>query len=62
MLNFVEDKCIAEKISLLWLTVNKMNSGANNWYKNRDFVVTDKIKTDIGGGFFKDDYIIEKEI
>ena len=62
MLSFVEDKCIAEKIPLLWLTVNKMNCGAINWYKNREFVVTDNVKTDIGGGFFMDDYIMEKEI
>lgn len=62
ILNFVEDKCVAENISFVWLTVNKMNAGAINWYKNRDFVLIDEVKSDIGGGFFMDDYIMQKRI
>lgn len=62
ILDFVEDKCITENISTLWLTVNKMNEGPINWYKNQGFAVIDKVKSDIGGGFFMDDYVMEKSI
>ena len=62
ILNFVEDKCVAENISFVWLTVNKMNNGPIAWYKHHGFVVTEEVKSDIGGGFFMDDYIMEKRI
>jgi len=62
ILNFVESKCVAENISFVWLTVNKRNAAAINWYKHRGFVVIDEVKSDIGGGFFMDDYIMQKSI
>ena len=62
MLDFVEDKCLSEKIITLWLTVNRFNQSPVSWYKRHGFVVIDEVKKDIGDGFFMDDYIMEKSM
>ncbi len=62
ILNFIERKCALEKYPTLWLTVNRFNDSAIEWYKRRDFTIVDEVKKDIGGGFFMDDYIMEKKI
>ena len=41
------------------LTVNKNNTGPIDVYKKIGFTVIDSVKTDIGGGFYMDDYIME---
>ena len=41
------------------LTVNKNNDGAVAAYKKMGFVMAGSGKTDIGGGFFMDDYVME---
>jgi len=46
----------------VWLTVNRHNTLAIEWYKRRGFVVTDEQKNDIGNGFFMDDYIMERTL
>lgn len=61
-LKYIEDKCISDGITTLWLTVNRFNHGPISWYKKRGFKVVDEVKQDIGGGFFMDDYVMEKEI
>lgn len=43
----------------LQLQVNR-NNKAKSFYENLGFVEIDKIKLDIGGGYFMDDYIMEK--
>ena len=62
ILDFVESKCVAEDATLVWLTVNKMNDGAIKWYKRRGFEIIEKVKIDVGCGYFMDDYIMEKRI
>ena len=62
MLDFIEAKCASSNIRTLWLTVNKQNQHPISWYKHRGFKVVDSVKTDIGGGFFMDDYIMEKSV
>jgi len=62
LLNHIENTCSYRNISRLWLTVNKYNEDAISWYKHRGFVVTDAVKTDIGSGFYMDDYIMEKAL
>lgn len=62
MLEYVEDKCVSEKFSSIWLTVNRFNDGPISWYKRRGFSVIDEVKKDIGGDFFMDDYIMEKNL
>lgn len=61
LLDYVEDKCVLENFSSLWLTVNKFNDGPITWYKRSGFFVIEEVKKDIGGGFFMDDYIMEKK-
>jgi len=41
------------------LTVNKTNNDSIAAYKKIGFGIIDSIKTDIGGGFFMDDYVME---
>ena len=41
------------------LTVNKHNDGSIAVYKKFGFTVVDSVKTDIGSGFYMDDYIME---
>ena len=60
LLSHTENICSSRNIPRLWLTVNKYNDGAISWYKHRGFVVTDAVKADIGGGFYMDDYLMEK--
>ncbi|UII27359.1 GNAT family N-acetyltransferase [Fulvivirga maritima] len=46
----------AQKIRL---TVNKDNAGSIAAYHKMGFTTTDMVKTDIGNGFYMDDYILE---
>jgi len=62
LLNFVEKECVLRGFSSVSLTVNKFNHDAIAWYKWRGFMIIDKVKKDIGDGFFMDDYLMEKII
>ena len=62
LLGHIEDICCTRHISRLWLTVNKYNDSAISWYKHRGFSIKDAVKTDIGSGFYMDDYIMEKAL
>lgn len=61
-LQFTEQKCVLEEISSIWLTVNKHNDDAVEWYKRRGFQITDKVKKDIGDGFYMDDFVMHKSM
>jgi ribosomal protein S18 acetylase RimI-like enzyme len=41
------------------LTVNKHNDSSIQVYQKWGFEILDSVKTDIGGGFFMDDYVME---
>ncbi len=60
IMEYIENKCRSEGISALWLTVNKYNHNSIAWYKNRGFKVIRDEKTDIGNGYYMDDYVMEK--
>ena len=60
ILNFVENRGKQDGYHALWLTVNRFNHGTISWYQHRGFVTIDEINKDIGGGFFMDDYVMEK--
>ncbi|MCG6938908.1 MAG: GNAT family N-acetyltransferase [Gammaproteobacteria bacterium] len=62
MLNFVEQECKKRKLGKIWLTVNRFNHGAIEWYSRKGFETVNEVKQDIGNGFFMDDYIMEKRI
>lgn len=42
------------------LTVNKHNAGAIAAYRKMGFAIVEELCTDIGGGFFMDDYKMER--
>jgi hypothetical protein len=44
------------------LTVNKRNAGAVAAYHKMGFETVDSVNTDIGGGFFMDDYVMELSV
>jgi ribosomal protein S18 acetylase RimI-like enzyme len=46
----------------LLLTVNKQNTKAMAVYQRNGFAITDSVRTDIGGGFVMDDYVMAKEL
>ncbi len=46
----------------LYLQVNKGNSNSIAVYRRNGFEVTDDVRTDIGGGFYMDDYVMEKNV
>jgi GNAT superfamily N-acetyltransferase len=62
LLNFIEHKCLKTGCNKLWLTVNRFNYDPIGWYLGKDFEIVDELKQDIGGGFYMDDYIMEKRI
>ena len=62
MLEFIEQKSMKEGLVTLWLTVNRFNLDTIAWYEHCGFVTVDEVKKDIGGGFFMDDYIMQKSL
>lgn len=59
--NFIEKIAKDNKLSSIWLHVNK-NNPSIEIYKKYGYVITDSVKDDIGNGFFMDDYIMELKI
>ena len=62
LLKFIESECEKRKFTYLWLTVNRFNDGPIQWYCRQGFYKVDEVKKDIGGGFYMDDYIMEKNL
>ena len=62
MLEFIEALCKQRKIKYLWLTVNKHNTHAIEWYVRMGFTNKEAIVQDIGAGFVMDDFLMEKSI
>lgn len=61
-LRHIENRCKSENILTLWLTVNKYNHDSIAWYQRRGFNIKEKVKMDIGNGFYMDDYVMEKNV
>lgn len=59
MIAFAEQRCRVMKTPTLWLTVNKHNRSAIDFYEHVGFTNAGPIVTDIGGGFVMDDYLME---
>jgi ribosomal protein S18 acetylase RimI-like enzyme len=51
--------CWEYGLDKIQLTVNKHNDSAIAVYQKSGFVVVDSVNTDIGSGFFMDDYVME---
>ncbi|MCL1807036.1 MAG: GNAT family N-acetyltransferase [Oscillospiraceae bacterium] len=50
------------KAKRIWLTVNKGNQTAIESYKRMGFTIEDEVVTDIGEGFFMDDYRMSRPV
>ena len=59
-LSEIEKLCKKKVTNTIWLTVNIHNEHSITAYQKLGFLVKEKKCTDIGGGFFMDDYIMEK--
>lgn len=59
LLDFARERCIDAGIRLIWLSVNRHNTSTIRWYEKKGFCVTRELKTDIGNGYFMDDFVME---
>lgn len=62
MLAFIERECATRGIGELWLTVNKDNADSIAFYRRAGFRIVEPMVTDIGNGFFMNDYRMEKTV
>ena len=56
----VEDEARRRGLARVVLGVNKSNEKALHAYRRNGYAVREAVKKDIGGGFFMDDFIMEK--
>lgn len=59
---FMTQYCRQNKLTAIWLTVNKGNANSIEVYRKKGFETVRAAVSDIGGGFFMDDYIMEKQL
>ncbi len=62
MLDQVAMRAKEAGFSKLRLNVNKYNDKAIRAYRRNNFTTVEAVKIDIGGGFFMDDFVMEKEL
>ncbi|HWQ38099.1 MAG TPA: GNAT family N-acetyltransferase [Burkholderiales bacterium] len=62
LIRHVEQAARARRCGEIYLQVNKYSSGAINGYLRNGFAISRAVKVDIGGGFFMDDYVMEKAL
>jgi len=62
LLDYIEETSRARGFNTLWLTVNRFNDNTVKWYFRHGFITVDEVRKDIGGGFYMDDFIMEKKI
>jgi GNAT superfamily N-acetyltransferase len=61
-LNSLEKTAILHKRHLLWLTVNRHNITAINFYFKQGFKISRCADFDIGNGFFMQDFVMKKTL
>jgi len=59
---FIREYAAKNGLKALYLTVNKQNENSINVYKHWGFEIVRAEKTDIGNGFYMDDYVMEKKM
>ena len=62
MLKHVEDQARRRGLPTVVLGVNRGNAKAIRAYERNGYRVRQELKTDIGGGFVMDDFIMEKQV
>jgi ribosomal protein S18 acetylase RimI-like enzyme len=60
IMDFVEKTALENNLAEIVLTVNKNNLSSIKSYEKYGFVIDKEIVTDIGNGFFMDDYLMKK--
>ncbi|MDD3275722.1 MAG: GNAT family N-acetyltransferase [Kiritimatiellales bacterium] len=60
-IHFVEELARELEKPAITLTVNRYNSNSLASYSRWGFRIVDQIRTDIGGGFSMDDYVMQKK-
>ena len=58
----VERVAFALGCDQVYLRVNRNNFDSIAVYRRLEYAVVDKVKTDIGGGFYMDDYVMAKDV
>jgi ribosomal protein S18 acetylase RimI-like enzyme len=56
---FIIQQAAKNNCKKIWLTVNKNNRASIDKYLRMGFTITESVKTDIGSGFYMDDYVME---
>ncbi|UII21374.1 GNAT family N-acetyltransferase [Fulvivirga ligni] len=59
MMEYVVNQAKTINAGKIRLTVNKYNSGSIAAYHKMGFETVDSVNTDIGEGYFMDDYVLE---
>jgi len=62
MMDFIKAQVVNNKMSIIYLNVNKSNTDTIRFYENNGFMKTGEGVFDIGKGFVMDDYIYELRI
>jgi diamine N-acetyltransferase len=62
VLRHVEEEARRRRLSRVVLGVNRLNEKAIRVYQRNGFAIREELKTDIGGGFVMDDFIMEKRL
>jgi ribosomal protein S18 acetylase RimI-like enzyme len=62
LLRHVEDEARRRGVSTVVLGVNRHNAKAIRAYERNGYAVRQELRTDIGGGFVMDDFIMEKRL
>lgn len=62
VIDFIEAQARHEHLPCIALMVNKHNTGSVEAYKKLGFTITGSMMTDVGQGFFMDDYRMEKKV
>jgi len=62
LIRHVEQAALAQDCDQVYLQVNRNNFDSIAVYRRIGFEVMDRVRTDIGGGFYMDDYVMAKEV
>ena len=62
LMRYIEALCQKQKISRIWLTVNRHNTIPIAAYEKMGFITTSETVQDIGAGYVMDDFIMEKQL
>jgi ribosomal protein S18 acetylase RimI-like enzyme len=62
MLGHVEEEARRRGLPKVVLGVNRLNAKALRAYQRNGYSIREELKTEIGGGFVMDDYILEKAV